>query len=146
MKFKAKVDKYYVNLIAIIIAILALSLLFPLFFEESNSLPVIIILGSVFIVSVLLILWSSFTISYTFNEDHLFVKGGLFQSKIPYKRVTKVAWTNEIFWGYRMMSAKEGIEIFYKASFFGSVKISPREQDAFIEELVKRCPHMEVQK
>lgn len=144
MIFKAKIDKYYIKFIAIMILVLALAILFPLFFEGGDDVIVIIVLLTIFIVTVFFVLWSTFSIKYEFTNDHLFIKGGPYRSKIPYEKMKKIAYTNEILIGYRVMSSKEGVELFYTTALLGSVKISPLEQDAFIDELVKRCPTIEV--
>jgi hypothetical protein len=70
------------------------------------------------------------------------VKGGPFKSRIPYEEITKVSPTREIFTGYRILSSRDAIEIFYKTAFMGSVKISPKEQKRFMIELEKHCPHI----
>ena len=92
-----------------------------------------------------IILWSSFSIKYVFHQDYLFVKGGPFRSRIPYENITKVSPTSSIFVGYRLLSSRDAIEIFYKTSLMGSVKISPEDQKAFIAELKKRCPNSVIQ-
>ena len=46
--------------------------------------------------------------------------------------------------GYIILSSRDGIEIFDKTSMLGSIKISPQDQKAFIAELKKRCPNLEI--
>ncbi|MBD3107568.1 PH domain-containing protein [Bacillus sp. AGMB 02131] len=40
--------------------------------------------------------------------------------------ITKASSTKDIFFGYRILSSKQGIEIFYKSATLGSVMISPK--------------------
>lgn len=144
MVFKAKVDAFYLKFLVIIALIIALATFFPFLFDEKLDSLVIIILTFIYIVIILFLLWSTFSIQYVFEKEHLFVKGGMLKSQIGYGEITKVAPTKDIYTGYRMMAAKEGIEIFYKTGLFGSVKVAPVEKEAFVEELEKRCPEIEV--
>ncbi|MED4452425.1 PH domain-containing protein [Metabacillus fastidiosus] len=105
----------------------------------------LIVVFSILFITVGLIIWTTFFICYIFYDRYLFVKAGPFRSKIMYEDITKVKKTNDIFTGYRLLSSKEAIEIFYKTGKFGSVKISPREKQNFINELKKRCPHIEIE-
>src|SRR5699024_8358275 len=104
------------------------------------SATVVTITFTLFIVSVGIIVWTAFFIKYVFYEDFLLVKGGPFRSKIPYQTITKVSPTDDIFTGYRILSSKQGLEIFYTSAMLESVKISPKNKTEFITELKKRCP------
>lgn len=88
------------------------------------------------------ILWIILSIEYRFCDHYLLVKGGPFKSRIVYDDISKVSPTTEVFSGYTVLSARNSIEIFYSKSLLGSVKISPRDQKAFMTELKKRCPHL----
>lgn len=74
-------------------------------------------------------MWDSFGgfhwIFNTFHKDHLFVKGGPFKSRIQYQTITKVTHGTNMFVEYRILSARNGIEIHYKTGLWGSVQISP---------------------
>lgn len=119
--------------------------LIPLLLDDESTINDLALLLVVFLLSSGILLWSSFSIRYTFYQDHLFVKGGPFRSKIPYDEITKIAPTKEILTGYRLLSSKDSYEIFYQSGILGSVKISPKESDRFISELKKRCPTIEIQ-
>nr|MBO2478640.1 hypothetical protein [Bacillota bacterium] len=58
---------------------------------------------------------------------------------------TKVVPTKNIFTGYRLLSSFDALEIFYHKALLGSVKISPKDTPAFLSELKKRCPHLQIQ-
>ncbi len=60
--------------------------------------------------------------------------------------MTRISTTNDIFTGYRLLSSKNGIEIFYKSASLGSVKISPKDVELFISELKQRCPTIQIDK
>ncbi|MGG3927602.1 PH domain-containing protein [Metabacillus fastidiosus] len=105
----------------------------------------LIVVFSILFITVGLIIWTTFFIRYIFYESYLFLRAGPFRSKIMYEDIMKVKQTNDIFTGYRLLSSKEAIEIFYKTGKFGSVKISPAEKQKFITELKKHCPHTEIE-
>ncbi|MFJ8528308.1 PH domain-containing protein [Bacillus sp. NPDC094106] len=83
-------------------------------------------------------------IRYIFAKKYLLVKSGYFRSYIAYEDIEKVTKTKNILVGYRIAGSSDAIEIFYKLAPFGSIKISPKEQEKFVTELRKRCPNMVV--
>jgi len=129
----------------IVILIIGAATFSPLFLDDGTELASIVTMIILFLVLIGFVTWSIFSIKYVFHEDYLSIKGGLFRSRIPYGTITKVSPTSAIFTGYRMMSARDGIEVFYKNAFSGSVKISPSNKKEFINELKKRCLTLEVQ-
>jgi len=129
----------------IVVLIIGAATFSPLFLEDGTDLASMVTMIVLFLVVIGFVTWSIFSIKYVFHEDYLYVKGGLFRSRIPYEKITKVSPTSAIFTGYRMMSARDGIEVFYKTAYSGSVKISPSNKKEFINELKKRCLTIEVQ-
>lgn len=75
----------------------------------------------------------------------MLVKGEPFRSRISYENITKFSPTTEKFIGYKLLSSKNAIEIFYKTAALGNVKISPRDKSDFIVALKKRCPNVQFQ-
>ena len=145
MVFRSKVDSFFVKLIVTVILIIGFVTFFPLFAVGGDLLLVVLISTLTFLFATGIILWCSFSIKYVFHQDYLFVKGGPFRSRIPYESITKVSPTSAIFVGYRLVSSRDSIEIFDRTSMMGSVKISPKDQKAFIAELKKRCPNLQIQ-
>ncbi|WP_329762748.1 PH domain-containing protein [Bacillus nitratireducens] len=140
MTFHSKIDKFFLFIIFFAIFTIGAPTLLPLFFDDEATTTDLYILLSIFFVSSGFLLWSSFSITYTFYENHLFVKGGPFRSKIPYSHITKISKTDNILIGYRILSSKDCYEIFYTSGALGSVKISPKDPEKFISELQKKCP------
>ncbi|MED0959042.1 PH domain-containing protein [Bacillus paramycoides] len=140
MTFHSKIDKFFLFIIFFAIFTIGASTLLPLLFDDEATTTDLYILLSIFFISSGFLLWSSFSITYTFYEDQLFVKGGPFRSKIPYGHITKISKTDNILIGYRILSSKDCYEIFYTSGALGSVKISPKDPERFISELQKRCP------
>lgn len=88
--------------------------------------------------------WIFIDMEYRFDETRLVVKAGPIRSKIPYHQITKVRSTSNPWFGYRIMGTTEGISVYYKYAAFGCVKITPEDEERFIEELFKRNPNIDV--
>lgn len=145
MVFYSKMDRYFRIMISIVLAVLLAATWIPLFFAiKDGSLFAAFILLGTFLLAAGLILSTVLYIRYIFKERYLVIRGGLFHSKIPYEHITKVAPTNDIFTGYRILSAKDALEITYTSGVFGSVKISPQDKQKFISQLRQHCPHVVV--
>jgi hypothetical protein len=145
MVFRAKIDSFFIFIMSITILVLSGVLLIPLFTDKTRTMLDTVIVFSLLIISVGFIIWSIFSIKYVFYDDYLLVKGGPFRSRILYQEITMVSPTKDIYTGYRLLSSKSGIEIFYKSGTLGSVKISPKENELFLSELKKRCPNVIIQ-
>jgi Bacterial PH domain len=137
MVFRAKIDSFFIFIMSITILVLSGVLLILLFTDKTRTMLDTVIVFSLLIISVGFIIWSVFSIKYVFYDDYLLVKGGPFRSRILYQEITKVSPTKDIYTGYRLLSSKSGIEIFYKSGTLGSVKISPKENELFLSELKK---------
>jgi hypothetical protein len=144
MMFRSKIDGVFITCLSIAILIIAAVTLLPPLLDKEASITVVMIMVAIFLISVSFLLWTTFSIKYIFYEDYLFVKGGPFRSKIAYPSITKMTPMNDLFTGYRILSSKEGLELFYQSATLGSVKISPKNRDEFISELKKRCPNIEI--
>lgn len=150
MVFRSKVDAFFVNFILIVVLIIALASFFPLFIEEVRNdsetlIPAVIILASIFLIVTSFLLWTTFSVKYIFDPEHLLIKGGPFRSRIPYENITKVSPTTAIFTGHRILSSRDAIEISNKTTWMGSIKISPSNKREFINELKNRCPNLQIQ-
>lgn len=118
------------------------------FISFINNLSILSVLLWIFflIITAGVILWNSYGIKYRFYDDYLYVRGGIFRSRIPYNTISKIEslqfTTGDILAGYRILASKDGIEISYNKGF-GTVKISPEHKTLFLSELKKRCPKAE---
>jgi|SRR5690625_2634968 len=145
MVFRSKVDAFFSNFMLIVVLIIGAGIFWPLFLEGRTDLPVVLILTLIFLIVISFILWTAFSVKYVFYQDYLFVKGGPFRSRIPYENITKVSLTTAIFTGYRILSLRDGLELFYKTAVLGSIKNSPKDRRKFITELKKWCPNIQIQ-
>ncbi|QFG01057.1 hypothetical protein PB01_01020 [Psychrobacillus glaciei] len=126
--------------------LIALATLLPmvieLFFMEAPDMNAVWITLVLFLLCEGFILWVSLDIEYTFKEDYLFVRGGLFRSKIPFEDITKVNPTSNILFGYRILSSTDALEIQYKKAIMGSIIISPENRENFLKVLLEKAPHI----
>lgn len=144
MDFKVKKDNSFMTMILIltIFIVVLVSAPFISFFNNLSALNVVLWVFLLFI-TVGVLLWTSYGIKYKFYDDYLYIRGGIFRSRIPYNKITQVEslqfTTVDLLAGYRILASKDGIEILYKKGF-GTVKISPSQKSLFLSELKKRCP------
>lgn len=145
MHFQPKIDSFFIIVLSVIIVVISAVFLVPLGLDLSSgrtfSTGEWTIILSIYLASVGFMLWTFFGIKYALHDDHLYVQGGPFRSHIRYSDITKVASSLDMYTGYKLLTAKKGIEIHYRTAFFGCVKISPKEIDLFLVELKKRCPN-----
>ncbi|SET71888.1 PH domain-containing protein [Oceanobacillus limi] len=144
MIFRSKVDNTFKILIYIFVILFGIISFSPLLLFDNPSSFDIITLVLLFVVSTGLLFWTTHFIRYIFFQDHLYVKAGLFRSKIKYNEITKITKTKNFFTGYRLMAATDGIQIYYKSALLGSIKISPDDLESFISEIKKRCPNVKI--
>ncbi|MGM0898359.1 MAG: PH domain-containing protein [Bacillota bacterium] len=140
MTFRSKIDRPFLTLYGAATLLIAISCLWPFLFADDMPFSAAAILISIFIGTIAFMLWFILGISYVFRDNHLFVKAGPLRIKIAYENISLVAPTSDILTGTRMLSSRDALEIFYPKAFMGSVKISPAEQQRFLDELMKRVP------
>ncbi|MFC3418025.1 PH domain-containing protein [Salinicoccus hispanicus] len=144
MIFRSKIDTFYTVFMSMLVIIIGLVSFLPLFLDDAPILA-IILLTSMFFITLSFLLWMSFSIKYIFNEDHLFVESGPFKIRIPYENITKVTPTTAVLSGHRILSSRDAIEIYNRTTFWGSIKISPKDKKSFIAELASHCPNLKVE-
>lgn len=143
MSFKAKRDFPVFLLMIVYIIVIAIALLTPVVVhiirtEIIDWILVFLLIGGFVIFSGITV-WNYYDIVYELRDDYLYVKSGIFRSKIPYNTIKRVKSTKRIFTGYRANSSRNAIEIEYSYGL-GSIIISPTHQEKFIAELKKRSP------
>lgn len=142
MVFQSKIDKYYLYVIVSAIIIIGVACILPLFLDKQIDIYGIVIMLTIFFLTVVFLLWISFSISYTFQENHLLVKTGPIKKRIKYNEITSVRPTKDIFTGFRILSSIDALAISYQSGIMGEIKISPKEKDAFLTELRERIPSL----
>lgn len=147
--YKSKWDRYFLVFISLCIILISAVFLVPqsIAIAAGATLSPLdhIIFFSLLVICNMLIIWPMLSIRYEFLDDYLLVKGGPFRSKIRYEDITKVEASYfsaaDTLVGYRIMTARDGVEIYYKTAMMGSIRISPSNKEKFIEELKTRARH-----
>lgn len=142
MKFSSKIDKVFLFVISITIIIVGLVCIIPLFLDKQRDVYGIVIMVSIFILTVGFILWTSFSISYIFLDNQLLIKSGPIKKRISYNEITRVRSSKDIFTGYRILSSIDAIAISYHSGWLGEIKISPKDKAAFLKELKTKAPNV----
>lgn len=146
MTFYPKRDKSFSLTISFAIFLLSCVFAIPLFSTNQITILGIILLIVFFAVISTIILLNSFYIRYHFKEDALVIRGGIFKFKIAYSNIKKIDTTKDISTGFKILSSDEALEIYYTDGFSGSVKISPRSEKVFIDQLKHHCPKLQILK
>lgn len=142
--FKTGRDRVYLSIWIGTLVLIALSLFVPLLFTPFIYLQLVIV-GAIDMLVTGLLIWLIADLKYVMTEEHLLVKGGFIKSRIRYSDITKITRNPGIWAGYRMLFSRDAIEVHYKTGLWGSVIISPKEKEAFIEELKRRASHIQVE-
>lgn len=143
MVFRSKMDSWFKRFFAILFFLVTAGMWIAPIFDSSLSGLDWFYLTVIYVLMIVFLCWIFLDTKYEFKQQYLVVKGGPIGSKIKYSDITKVARATDLYTGYRLATSKNVLEIFYTTAVAGSVKISPYQQEAFVEELLKRCPHIE---
>jgi hypothetical protein len=141
MEFRPRYEKKFVAFLAITFTVVFGAMAFAIASDWEEGREALPIVAPLFVLTIGSIAWSVLSIKYVLTMDYLYVQGGLFRSRIPYGDIVRVASTRNVWAGYRLTTAFDAIEIFYRRAMLGSVKITPRDPERFIAELKKRCPN-----
>ncbi|SEK88805.1 PH domain-containing protein [Carnobacterium iners] len=89
-------------------------------------------------------------ISYTFNKESVLIRKGLFIKQIQYNQLIKA---KEVYYrlpdlltGERALSSKDGLALYYQTKVgMKTIKLSPKDKVAFVIELKKSVPKIEIE-
>ncbi|MBY0595734.1 PH domain-containing protein [Bacillus bingmayongensis] len=143
MKWKVHRDRGFLYIVLGLSLLPNLLLTLPLWLDPTLTSVDFIIFLSIIAVFNFFWFWITFDIRYEFREKTFYACCGPFRCNIPYEDITKINKTNDMLMGFRLSSALEGVEIHYPKALFGSVKLSPQDQDAFISLLKEKCPNLQ---
>ncbi|ASN05346.1 hypothetical protein CFK40_10145 [Virgibacillus necropolis] len=81
MSFKAKRDTSFTTIIIVAVLIVMAAISIPVIVSyDSLSFYNVILLFLILLISVGIIVWTSFCIKYEFRNDYLYISGGVFRS------------------------------------------------------------------
>lgn len=145
MTFKTKRDRFFTYLWFGMLLFINAVFIFPTIISptDTNGVLLIILMD---IVTTGFLLWIAIDIKYVLLPQFLYVKGGLFRSKIYYSDITRITRNPSIWIGYRILFSKDAIAVHYKTGAFGHIVISPENTEQFIEELLKRNYNIQVER
>ncbi|QHE52852.1 PH domain-containing protein [Pontibacillus sp. HMF3514] len=147
MVFKAKKDRFFTIFKTKMITNMTLMFVIPFVVDTSTRTPMFIaIWASLYLGILTSAIMMIANIKYEFHDDHLKVKGGPLRKRIPYSKIVYARSTDDVFDGFRVLTASEAVEIVYGHGWWGNIKISPENQNTFIKTLKYYCPQAEVEK
>lgn len=91
-----------------------------------------------------LLFWIWFDTHYTISNGQLFYASGPFRGKIDIQEIRKISLNQSFYAGLKPALATKGIVIEYNR--FDDIYISPKAKEAFIQELLRINPQIEVQR
>lgn len=142
MTFQPGRERWLSYLMWGIIVLPIVALIIPLYIEaETFGIlgKAMFILGTVIFSSFMALMW--FSLQYKLAEDGLNIRVFPTNKTIPYDKITKARKIES--WETSTATLKNRIEIRYGTLDY--IHISPRDQERFLQELGKRCPHLIVE-
>ncbi|MEH7464052.1 PH domain-containing protein [Bacillus thuringiensis] len=143
MKWKVRRDKGYWYMMIGIILLSNILLSLPLWLDNTLNSVDWIVIPSIILIFDLFMLWNILGIRYELREKSLYARCGPFWCNVSYENITKIHPTDDMMMGFRPAAAFHGVEIHYPNALFGSVKLSPENEELFITTLLARCPHLQ---
>ena len=139
MTFLPKFDRSFKDYMMTVMLFCAACFFIP-FVILSFDLTLFLFMATLYIVVIGVFLWTVFSTRYRFHQNYLYLTGGPIRFKIPYKQITHITRTFEIRAGFHLMTSKHGLIIHYQSTRLREFKISPDQQQVFLEELVRHAP------
>ncbi|TNF48518.1 MAG: hypothetical protein EP305_05280 [Bacteroidetes bacterium] len=140
MRYKSRVDWFFKTAIALILVSFIAGFIQMMLDNESTSS---LVLFSIVMGVVMLFLFSLIpTTYYDIKEDQLYCRSLFFKKKLPINSIRKVDVGNSLYAGMKMSLALKGIIIYFNK--YDEIYISPENQDAFVQHLVKIHPQIEI--
>lgn len=141
MEFKTQFDGVYLVFISTVVIILgAVLVLMPIVVMPERTVG-LIISNSMFCLVLIWLIWSHATIRIRFEDDALVVRSGPFRFEQRYTDIQTVRKTSDFFTGKRVLTSRNGLAIADRNAIF-ELKISPQDQEIFLQELEHKVPQL----
>jgi hypothetical protein len=139
MKFESRKGKWVNLLLAIVVG----SLIFPVaFILVKKGISIEILIVSAFsLITFYLITNMYFNTYYEIRNKDIYMKSGVFSCSVPIEKIKKIEHTSYILSGFKPALDFNGIVIYYG---FDEVYISPKNQEEFIQSILKINSKIEV--
>jgi hypothetical protein len=128
-----------------ILWIIALGLLIIIFIEKPEAeAPPIYIFNTIMIGIISMIIWILLDTKYNIYEEILYYYSGPFRGKININSIRKIEHHSGLIVPvtYKPALDTKGLIIYYNS--FDDIYISPKDEDVFLEELLKINPNIKV--
>lgn len=89
------------------------------------------------------LLWIYFNSWYELRDEYLYCVCGPFREKIAYDKIKSARLATNLLSSMALSSKRIEIRQHGKGYFAGTTMISPKNREAFLEELKKRCYNLE---
>ena len=143
MTFLPKFDRSFKDYMITVMLFCAARFFIP-FVISSFDLTLLSFMAMLYVVVVGTFIWTLYSTRYQFRQNYLYLTGGPIRIKIPYKQISHVTRTFEIRAGFHLMTSKDGLIIYFQSDIFKEFKISPAQQQDFLQELVRRAPQIQL--
>ena len=138
MKFRSRVDLVFVLVTLFMIAVVVA----PMFFLERSAFFWVYLAFGVVIVCWYIMF--SFFNSYKFEDEYLLISSGPIKMKLNYSLILHTKEVKNLKMSFA--SSYSRLELSFGAdrdSAWNKIYISPKDQNAFLDELKKRCKNLE---
>lgn len=81
---------------------------------------------------------------YRLNNEKLFFRCGPFFGSIKIKSITEIIVGKTLWVGMRPATARNGLIVKYKGGLWGEIYISPKTNEAFVEEILKHNSNIKI--
>ncbi|SFT45757.1 PH domain-containing protein [Lishizhenia tianjinensis] len=133
MVFKSRIDTFFAGLMFLLLALFVWVFYMEVIQPDSpESFVGSICLG----ITMLCILWFSLTCKYTLENNVLRYSWGPMKGSLLINTITHIERNTMLWSGIRPATARKGLVIKYEK--YNEIYISPKNEDEFIQELLKR--------
>lgn len=145
--FTSKMNKSFRNMLVIIVGVILILFIVPIILDSENMTKADFwAITMSCMLTLAMILWFAFDIKYVFKEEHLYLRAGFLFTRIRYEDIEsyrEVKGLMDVGSGFNLLNSTDAMAILSQKVMLGEVKISPTDQEAFIQELEK---HIEAAK
>lgn len=137
MKYEVKID-LWIKLLFYMSIVLIIG---PIFTIPENEMLIFIIVTSPIIIFILWMLYGSYL---EFRDDELYVKVGPIYKKEKYSNIKSISINTSWLSSYALTKKRVTIKIHNKTWKTNDFQVGPKNREEFVDELNRRCRHLEL--
>lgn len=142
MRVKSAVDKWFIAVISIVVAIMLASVVLLALTTHFTLFELVTGCAATLLVSAFL-LWLLFGTSYELRDDCLYCKSGPFRERIMYDRIKYLGLSDNFLSSMALSSQRIEIRQHGKSYIRGTTMISPVNRESFLAQLKSRCLYLD---